>query len=212
MAATGKVPNLSLPKGLSLSSVASRRKLLEKFDTLRRDIDQQRVLEGLNTFKARALEMVAGDQVRDAFDLGAEPPKLRDRYGRNTFGQSCLLARRLIENGSRFVTVNHFDTVFNVTCWDMHANGGDLNNTYKDYERMLCPQLDQAFTALVEDLDDRGLLQDTVVAVLSEFGRTPKLVSSFPPFPNLAAPSILKTNCWIITSSYAWLPNQGDAI
>ena len=77
-----------------------------------------------------------------------EPDKLRDRYGRNTFGQSCLMARRLIEGGVRYVTVNHFDTVFGLTCWDMHADGGGLNNTYLDYERHLCPQFDWAFTAL----------------------------------------------------------------
>jgi uncharacterized protein (DUF1501 family) len=73
------------------------------------------------------------------------------------------------------VTVNHFDTVFNLTCWDMHADGGGLDNTYLDYERHLCPQFDLAFTALIEDLEQAGLLQETVVAVLSEFGRTPQL-------------------------------------
>ncbi len=71
--------------------------------------------------------------------------------------------------------MNHFDTVFNVVSWDMHANGGSLNTTYDDYQRRLCPEFDQAFAALIEDLDDRGLLAETVVAVLSEFGRTPKL-------------------------------------
>jgi uncharacterized protein (DUF1501 family) len=75
----------------------------------------------------------------------------------------------------RYVTVNHFDTVFNLSCWDMHADGGGLNNTYLDYERMLCPQFDQGFTALIDDLDQRGMLANTVVAVLSEFGRTPRL-------------------------------------
>ena len=69
------------------------------------------------------------------------------------------MARRLIEGGVRYVTVNHFDTVFNLTCWDMHADGGGLNNTYLDYERHLCPQFDLAFTALIEDLEQRGLLQ-----------------------------------------------------
>ena len=113
--------------------------------------------------------------MKKAFQLELEPDKLRDRYGRNTFGQSCLMARRLIERGARYVTVNHFDTVFNIVCWDMHANGGSLNNTYADYERHLCPQFDQAFTALIQDLADRGMLEETVVAVLSEFGRTPKL-------------------------------------
>jgi uncharacterized protein (DUF1501 family) len=85
------------------------------------------------------------------------------------------LARRLVEHGCRYVTVNHFDTVFNLSCWDMHADGGGLNNTYADYENMLCPQFDQAFTALVGDLESRGLLDETVICVLSEMGRTPRL-------------------------------------
>ena len=85
------------------------------------------------------------------------------------------MARRLIESGVRTVTVNHFDTVFGITCWDMHADGGGLNNTYLDFERHLCPQFDLAFTALIEDLEQRGLLAETVVAVLSEFGRTPRV-------------------------------------
>lgn len=85
------------------------------------------------------------------------------------------MARRMVENGVRFVTVNHFDTVFNLSCWDMHADGGGLNNTYLDYERLLCPQFDIAFTALIEDLQQRGMLEETVVAVLSEFGRTPRI-------------------------------------
>jgi uncharacterized protein (DUF1501 family) len=75
----------------------------------------------------------------------------------------------------RYVTVNHFDTVFNLSCWDMHADGGGLNNTYLDYERQLCPQFDWAFSALIEDLQQRGLLENTVVAVLSEMGRTPQV-------------------------------------
>ncbi len=99
----------------------------------------------------------------------------------------------MIEHGTRFVTVNHFDTVFNVVSWDMHANGGSLNTTYDDYQRRLCPEFDQAFAALIEDLDDRGLLAETVVAVLSEFGRTPKLNSAAaatitpPPGPTFSA-------------------------
>jgi len=127
------------------------------------------------TAYARAFNMLTSAKTKLAFDLKQEPESLRDRYGRNTFGQSCLMARRLIESNTRFVTVNHFDTVFNQSCWDMHADGGSLNNTYLDYERHLCPQFDQAFTALVLDLESRGLLKETVVAVLSEMGRTPKL-------------------------------------
>jgi len=118
---------------------------------------------------------LTSSSAKRAFNLSEEKDTLRDRYGRNTFGQSCLMARRLVENGVRYVTVNHFDTVFGQSCWDMHADGGGLNNTYLDYERHLCPQFDWAFTALITDLEQRGLLKETVVAVLSEFGRTPQI-------------------------------------
>jgi uncharacterized protein (DUF1501 family) len=123
----------------------------------------------------RAFRLLTSPEAKRAFNLDDETGKTRDRYGRNTFGQSCLMARRLIEAGVRFVTVNHFDTVFGLSCWDMHADGGGLNNTYLDYERFLCPQFDWAFSALVSDLEERGLLEETVVAVFSEFGRTPRL-------------------------------------
>jgi len=123
----------------------------------------------------RAFTLLTSQRAKEAFDLAREPDRLRDRYGRNTFGQSLLMARRLIEGGVRCATVNHFDTVFNLSCWDMHADGGGLNNTILDYERMLCPQFDLGFTALIEDLEQKGLLAETVVAVLSEFGRTPRV-------------------------------------
>ena len=128
-----------------------------------------------DTAYARAFNLLTSPETKKAFDLNEESPKLRDRYGRNTFGQSCLMARRLIERGTRFVTVNQFDTVFGISCWDMHADGSSLNNTYADYEHVLCPQFDLAFTALLEDLQQRGLLEETVIAVISEFGRTPKI-------------------------------------
>lgn len=154
-----KVPNLSLPGSLKLKSVNSRRKLLAKFDTLRRDIDNSGVIEGLDTFKAQALEMVAGDHVRDAFDISNENPKLRDRYGRHQYGQSALLARRLVEAGARCVTVN-------TGYWDHH------NDIEPGLEQHL-PPLDRAIWALVEDLADRRMLQDTMVYCAGEFGRTP---------------------------------------
>jgi uncharacterized protein (DUF1501 family) len=109
-----------------------------------------------------------------AFDLSAEPDAVRDRYGRNTFGQSCLLARRLVERGVRFVTVNMADTVFDRLSWDCHADGGALNVTLDDYRRFLIPWLDGALSALLDDLWDRGLSADTVVVAAGEFGRTPR--------------------------------------
>jgi len=169
-----KVANLTPPTGQTEFRINARRKLLGELDQLQRRVETQTTHQ-FDTAYARAFNLLTSPETKSAFDLDQESDKLRDRYGRNTFGQSCLLARRLIERGSRFITVNHFDTVFNVSCWDMHANGSNLNNTYADYERHLCPQFDWAFTALVQDLEDRGLLKDTVIAVLSEFGRTPKI-------------------------------------
>jgi uncharacterized protein (DUF1501 family) len=154
--------------------VEARRKLLGEIDALQRQVETNSTLER-DTAYARAFNLLTSPEAKKAFNLNEESPKLRDRYGRNTFGQSCLMARRLIERGTRFVTVNQFDTVFGISCWDMHADGNSLNNTYADYEHVLCPQFDLAFTALMEDLEQRGLLEETVVAVISEFGRTPKL-------------------------------------
>jgi len=154
-----KVPNLALPDGLELKSIESRKKLLATFDTLRRDIDGSGVLEGLDTFKAQALDMVSGDRVRQAFDLSAESPELRERYGRHQYGQSALLARRLVEAGSRCVTIN-------TGYWDHH------DNIEPGLEEHL-PPLDRAIGTLVEDLDQRGMLGDVMIYCAGEFGRTP---------------------------------------
>lgn len=153
------IPNLSLPDGLKLSSVENRRKLLKQFDTLRRDVDSSGVLDGLDTFKAQALEMVTGERVRRAFDINAEEPRLRDRYGRHMYGQGALLARRLVEAGSRCVTIN-------TGYWDHH------DDIEKGLEQQLAP-LDQAIAALVTDLEDRGRLDDVLIYCAGEFGRTP---------------------------------------
>jgi len=169
-----KVANLSPPAGQTELRVDARRNLLKQIDEIQRR-SETKATRDLDTAYSRAFNLLTSPDTKKSFELSEEPDKVRDRYGRNTFGQSCLMARRLIERGSRFVTVNHFDTVFNLSCWDMHADGGGLDNTYDDYERLLCPQFDWAFTALIEDLEQRGMLEETVVAVLTEFGRTPKL-------------------------------------
>ncbi len=154
-----KVPNLAPPEGLKLDSVANRKKLLKTFDTLRRDIDSSGVLEGLDTFKSQALEMVSGEEVRKAFDIGSEPAELRERYGRHQYGQSALLARRLVEAGSRCVTIN-------TGYWDHH------DNIEPGLEEHL-PPLDRAIGTLVQDLDERGMLDDVLIYCAGEFGRTP---------------------------------------
>lgn len=160
-AADFQVPNLTLPQGLTTRSIASRRNLLKSFDTLRRDIDDGGVMQGLDTFKTQALEMVAGDRMREAFDLNAEASGLRDRYGRHRYGQSALLARRLIEAGARCVNINTGN-------WDHH------NDIAKGLEQHL-PPLDRAIAALVEDLEQRGMLQDVIIYCVGEFGRTPRM-------------------------------------
>jgi uncharacterized protein (DUF1501 family) len=154
--------------------VASRRDLLKDLDQLQRRVESQQ-FAARDTAYERAFSLVLSPDTKKAFELEDEKPELRDRYGRNTFGQSCLLARRLIERGVRMCTVNHFSTVFNVVCWDMHADGGSLNPTVQDYKQVLCPQFDNAYATLLDDLEDRGLLRETVVSVVSEMGRTPQI-------------------------------------
>jgi uncharacterized protein (DUF1501 family) len=144
------------------------RALLDAVDSAHRafDADPSHDPACADLFAARA---------KQAFDLAAENDGLRARYGRNTFGQSCLLARRLVEHGVRLATVNMFDTVFNQITWDCHADGGALPATLDDYRDTLCPMFDQAYTALLDDLSARGLLESTLVLAMGEFGRTPQL-------------------------------------
>jgi hypothetical protein len=108
-------------------------------------------------------------------ERGLEREEVRDRYGRTTFGQSCLMARRLVEQGVRLVTVNMFDTVFNEVTWDCHADGGSLSSNLDDYRNILCPMFDRAYSALLDDLQERGMLDSTLVLAMGEFGRTPQL-------------------------------------
>jgi hypothetical protein len=115
--------------------------------------------------------------VRRALRLESEPVSLRHRYGMHTFGQSCLLARRLVEAGVRLVTVNMFETVYDTVTWDCHADGGSLGSTLEDYRRWLGPMLDQTLSALLDDLQSRGMLESTLVVAMGEFGRTPLLNS-----------------------------------
>jgi uncharacterized protein (DUF1501 family) len=123
----------------------------------------------------RAFSQLVKPHAKQAFDLAAERETLRAHYGMNTFGQSCLLARRLVEAGVRLATINMFDTVFNEITWDCHADGASLATSLDDYKEILCPMFDKAYTALLEDLGQRGLLDRTLVLAMGEFGRTPHL-------------------------------------
>ena len=156
-----RVKNLNLASGLTLASLDDRKKLLTQFDTARQHLDKNPTALALDRFSEEAFDFVTGPVARDAFDIGREETRLRDRYGRNSLGQSALLARRLVEAGSTFVTVHSGG-------WDHHW---DLKASY---ERML-PQVDAAVATLFEDLHDRGLLDTTCVVLCGEFSRTPKM-------------------------------------
>jgi len=126
----------------------------------------------LNEYYEKAYDLVLSGKARDAFDLSKETDKVRDRYGRTTFGQGALLARRLVEAGTRFVQLN-WPSVANgnpeVDSWDTHAaNFGPLKNLH-------CPVLDRSLSALIEDLDQRGLFKDTLLVAIGEFGRSPRI-------------------------------------
>lgn len=122
-------------------------------------------------------ELMASPQARTAFDLSREAESLRDRYGRNSFGQSCLLARRLLEHGTRFVTINQFDSVFHQHTWDCHGYP-DLPTRVADLKERVAAPFDQAVSALLDDLTSRGLYEDTLLCCFGELGRTPTLTAT----------------------------------
>jgi hypothetical protein len=159
-----RVKNLALPKGVSLDRLEDRRRVLESTDQLRRDTDP--ALRDLDAYYQRAFDMLAGRAVTHAFDINSEPAVLRDRYGRHTFGQSALLARRLVEAGTPFVTVN-------CVPWDHHGTPPQLKTDVG--ARKLIPPLDRAIAALLDDLIARGLFESTLVVAMGEFGRTPRM-------------------------------------
>ncbi len=161
--ASFQVKNLKLPSRVSAERLEARKKLVSDIDTIRRDIDAKGDITGLDTFYRDAMEMVTNTKAQTAFDVNKEPTKLRDSYGRNDLGQSCLLARRLVESGVTFVTVQAGGG------WDTHSNN------FTELKRRLLPQYDAAVAALVQDLHDRGLSEDVLVMSMGEFGRTPKI-------------------------------------
>ena len=158
------VRNLSLAGDLTLQRVADRRTLQSDLDKLRVGLEPR--MNDLDQHQQAAFDLLTSKQVRDAFDISREDERTRDRYGRHTFGQSILLARRLVENGVTFVTAN-------CVPWDHHGSPGQ----YKTEEgaRLLIPPLDRAIAALVEDLIERDLYEKTLVVAMGEFGRTPRM-------------------------------------
>ena len=156
-----KVRDLNLPGGVDEKRFAERRQMRAVVDAHFSALEKSDALDGMDSFYQRAYAMISSDKARAAFDLGKEPAKLRDDYGRNAAGQRMLLARRLVESGVRFVSLTYGG-------WDHHDN-------IRHGVSSQMPAFDQAFAALIRDLEGRGMLDSTLVLVTTEFGRTPKI-------------------------------------
>jgi len=167
-----RLPELSLPESMTLDRLDDRRELMRLFDRQSAMLEWSGTALGMDSLFDRALTMLSSPKVKRAFDLAREDPKLRDAYGRNTYGQGCLLARRLVEAGVRFVTVYFAPDIGN----GMGSGGWDThNNNFNDLKDRLLPITDQAVPALIDDLHCRGLLDETLIVWMGEFGRTPKI-------------------------------------
>lgn len=169
-----KIPQLDLIDGVTASGLDSRRHLLQSLNGLARQIDESPAIDRLDRFYQQAFSLLTSSQSRQVFDLDQEPAAVRRNYGRFRFGQCCLLARRLIESGVRFVQVNwssHVEPVEDTGDggWDMH------DRNFQQFQDRHAWMLDQAMSALLDDLEQRGLLDDTIVVAKGEFGRTPRI-------------------------------------
>ncbi|MBI3861249.1 MAG: DUF1501 domain-containing protein [Planctomycetia bacterium] len=160
-AANFQVNNIQIPTDLSIDRLQDRQGLSKTFDRLRRDLDSRGTVAAVDRFDQQAYELVTGAAARKAFDINSEDPRLRDKYGRNNWGQSTLLARRLVEAGSTVVTVHYGG-------WDHHW---DLKSGMERY----LPMVDQAVAALFDDLTTRGLYENVLVMLCGEFSRTPRM-------------------------------------
>lgn len=160
------VRDITPPGGVTMERIDRRKRMLSAVDQLQRQAELQPVaFDALDEHFKAALNMITAPETKKAFDIDTEDAGLRDRYGRNRFGQSCLLARRLIESGVRFVTVTDGG-------WDTHANN------FEALKKSRMPPVDQALPMLLEDLETRGLLAGTLVVWLTDFGRTPTINSA----------------------------------
>ena len=164
--------DLTLRGDVSKERMEKRASILQRVNAAMPEIDKAVASNALNSYYSKALDLVISGKARDAMDLEKESADVRERYGMHTFGQGCLMARRLIEAGTRFVQLN-WPAVANgnptIDAWDTHAaNFGPLKNLH-------CPKLDGGLSALLEDLDQRGMLEETMVVAVGEFGRSPRL-------------------------------------
>ena len=158
------IPNLNLPTGVNVERLKNRLSLRDSLQV----IGKASTAEGMDVYQQRALELIRSENIQRAFRIEQESDQVRNRYGRNTLGQSLLLARKLVESGVRYINVN--DKVINGqdVNWDSHAN------IFPRHRELLAP-FDQGFSALIEDLEARQLLDETLVVVMGEFGRTPRI-------------------------------------
>ncbi len=195
-----QVPDLLPPDYITSVRESRRRKLRDMIDGSVQAFESSPDARLLDDNFESAYRLMSSTTTREAFDLSLEPDAVRDRYGRTRFGQSCLLARRLIERGVRFVTVNQFETVFNELTWDSH--GSAPFTSIADYPTVIAPNFDNAYASLIEDLARTGLLETTVVLAFGEFGRTPKI--------NPAGGRDHHPGCW--TSLFAGGPIQGGRV
>ncbi|NDH04395.1 DUF1501 domain-containing protein [bacterium] len=160
------IDGVSLPGGITNSRFQRRERMLQKLDNWQKKIETKgNDVGAMNSFYDKAFSMVTSPAAKRAFDLSQEPVKVRERYGMNKFGQSCLLARRLVESGVRFINVT-------MGGWDTHANN------FKTLKDRNLPTIDQSWSALLEDLQTRGMLEKTMVIWVGDFGRTPKINSA----------------------------------
>jgi hypothetical protein len=169
-----KAPNLSLPEGLGAERLGRRLNLLRHIDRQRRDLDRFAAGKNLDRFRQGAISVLTQSRVRRAIDVSQADPRVLDRYGKNAFGWSLLMARRLVEAGVNLVQVN----LGNNETWDTHGNA------FPHLKNNLFPPADRALSALLDDLHDSGLLESTLVVMAGEFGRTPK-ISTLPQFYKL---------------------------
>lgn len=168
-----EVPDLLPPAEIGEARLNRRRRLRDIVEDTVKEFENSENAELLGSNFEAAFRLMTSPEAREAFDLSKEPEKVRQRYGLNRFGQCCLLSRRLIEAGVRFVTVNTFLTVFNEITWDIH--GSNPFTSIAGMKDVVAPMYDQAYSALIEDLEQRGLLENTLVCNLAEFGRTPRV-------------------------------------
>ena len=171
------LPQLSLPSGVNVDRLDRRRQWQRLIDEQSRMLDRSAEARGLDSYYEKALAMLNSAKVRQAFDIAKEPKEMRDAYGRTTYGQSCLLARRLVEAGVKFVTVYFSNSIGGQSTtdggWDTHG----FNNTrmFPIVEKYHLPITEQTLPTLLNDLEQRGLLDTTLVIWMGEFGRTPKI-------------------------------------